>query len=81
MNQLMGGNQGVSVGTVLPPVHNSSSDRLVLFFNSQQLHNRRILWEIKQGKQLLRVLHLQSSYTESIPFGVLPPKLVFAKDS
>lgn len=69
----------------IAPVHNSSSDQLVLFFNSQQPHSGRIFWESKQGRQLFRVLLLQSSYISiqlsSAPTGVLPPEVVYDKDS
>ncbi|KAK4805324.1 hypothetical protein QYF61_018187 [Mycteria americana] len=42
-NQLMDGNQGVSVGAILPPVHRCGSNWHLLFFDPQQPHNRRVL--------------------------------------
>ncbi|KAK4819785.1 hypothetical protein QYF61_011385 [Mycteria americana] len=42
-NQLMDGNQGVSVGAILPPVNCCGSDWHLLFFDPQQPHNRRVL--------------------------------------
>ncbi|KAK4810652.1 hypothetical protein QYF61_007389 [Mycteria americana] len=48
-NQLMDGNQGVSVGAILPPVHRCGSNWHLLFFDPQQPHNRRVLRETRQG--------------------------------
>ncbi|KAK4807169.1 hypothetical protein QYF61_024289 [Mycteria americana] len=42
-NQLMDGNQGVSVGAIFPLVHCCGSDWQLLFFDPQQPHNRRVL--------------------------------------
>ncbi|KAK4810847.1 hypothetical protein QYF61_008819 [Mycteria americana] len=49
MNRFMDGNQGVSVGVILPPVHRCGSNWHLLFFDPQQPHNRRVLRETRQG--------------------------------
>ncbi|KAK4807027.1 hypothetical protein QYF61_000356 [Mycteria americana] len=67
MNQLMDENQGVSVGTMLPPVRCCPSNWHLLFFDPQQPHNRRVLRETGQGGQLFNFLRLQGSYTKSPP--------------
>ena len=82
----MNGNQGVSVGAILPPVHRGGSDWHLLVFDLQQPHNRGVLRETRQGGQLFNSLHLQGSYTKSppVPFWVLEipsPEVVYAKDA
>ena len=51
-------NQGVSVSTMLLPVHHWGKDQHVLLFDPQQPHNRRVLQETEQGKQLFNVINL-----------------------
>ncbi|KAK4820400.1 LOW QUALITY PROTEIN: hypothetical protein QYF61_025574 [Mycteria americana] len=50
MNRFMVGNQGVSVGTILPPVHRCGSNWHLLFFDPQQPHSRRVFCETRQDE-------------------------------
>ncbi|KAK4826018.1 hypothetical protein QYF61_003839 [Mycteria americana] len=86
MNQLLDGDQGVSVGAILLPVHRCGSNQHLLLFSPQQPHNRRVLRETRQGGQLFNFLRLQGRYTKSppVPFWVLEipsPEVACAKDA
>jgi len=85
-DQLMNGDQGVSVGTILSLAQRCGRDWNLLLFNPQQLHNRRILRETRQNGQLFNFFRLQSSYAKSPPiplwvFEIPSPKIVYPKDA
>jgi len=82
----MNKDKGVSVSAILSLVHHCGRDWHLLFFNTQQPHNGRILQETRQNGQLFNFFRLQSSYAKSlsIPLWVLEipsPKIVYPKDA
>jgi len=74
------------VSAILSPVHRCGRNWHLLFFNPQQPHNGRVLWETRQNGQLFNFFRLQSSYAKGppIPLWVLEipsPQIVYPKDA
>ena len=86
MNQLMNGGQRVLVCVILPPVHRPGSSWHLLFFNSQQSHNKSIFWEARQCRELFDLLCVHSGHTKhpSVPLWVLEvpsPEIIYAQNT